>query len=89
MQKDLPLHLIAAHEAKLTPPIGDLALNHLQKHEMAASNLKSRRSPSGKAIERTHTFTPGLTSKRLTSGVSSFDGLGGITQAFGRNLLPS
>ena len=47
MQKDLPLHLIAAHEAKLTPPIGDLALNHLQKHEMAASNLKSRRSRSG------------------------------------------
>ena len=85
MQKDLPLHLIAAHEAKLTPPIGDLALNHLQKHEMAALNLKSRRS----AIESRYTFTPGLTSKGLTSGVSSFDGLGGITQAFGRNLLSS
>ena len=42
MQKDLSLHLIAAHEAKLAPPVSDLALNHLQKHEMGASSRISR-----------------------------------------------
>ena len=55
MQKDLPLHLIAAHEAKLAPPVSHLALNHLQKHEIAASDLNSRRSQIG---NRKQTYLP-------------------------------